>query len=81
MPEERGRGVRAVSFVQDEIIDPATHQLTAVHAQNAVLDEGGQGQVVEQRVEARPRPHAVRVAQPLHALQTEAEQGVDVGGL
>lgn len=55
--------------------------LTSVHAQNAVLDQGGQRQVVEQRVEARPRPHAVRVAQPLHALEAEPEQGVDVGGL
>lgn len=58
-----------------------TTKLTTMHAQNAVFDEGGQGQEVEQRVEARPRPHAVRVAQPLHALQAEAKQGVDVGGL
>jgi hypothetical protein len=52
-----------------------------VHAQDAVLDEGGQRQVVEERVEAGPRPDAVRVAQALDALQAEAEQGVDVGGL
>ena len=53
----------------------------AVHAQDAVLDQGGQGQVVEQSVEAGPRPDPVRVAQAFDALQAEAEQGVDVGGL
>ena len=51
---------------------------TAVHADDAVLDERGQGEPVEERVEARPGPDALLVAQPLYALQPEAEQRVDV---
>ena len=51
-----------------------------MHAHDAVLHQGSQGEPVEQGVHARPRPHA-RLSQPLQALQTEAEQGVDVASL
>jgi hypothetical protein len=52
-----------------------------VHAQDAVLDQGGQGQVVEERIEAGPGPDPMRVAQAFNALQAEAKQSVDVSGL
>ena len=55
-------------------------QLTAVHADDALLDEGGQGEPVEQGVHAVPGPHA-SLAQPLQALQAEAKERVDVAGL
>ena len=51
---------------------------TAVHADDAVLDERGQGEPVEEGVEPRPGPDALLVAQPLYALQPEAEQRVYV---
>lgn len=65
-----------------DLLNPADGPADAsVHAQDAVLDERGQREVVEERVESRPGPDAVRVAQALDALEAEAEEGVDVGGL
>lgn len=64
------------------LLDPADGPADAsVHAEDAVLDERGQREVVEERVEPRPGPDAMRVAEALNAFETEAEEGVDVGGL
>ena len=52
-----------------------------MHAEDLVLDAGGERQPVEQGVETRPRPDAVRVPQSLDALYSKAEQGVDVRSL
>ena len=54
---------------------------TAVHADDAVLYHGGQGEPVEHAVDAVPRKDALLVPQPLYALQPEAEERVDVRGL
>jgi hypothetical protein len=51
---------------------------TAVHAEDLVLDAGSQRQPVEKRIQARPGPDAVRIAQPLDALDAEPEKRVDV---
>ena len=50
---------------------------TAMHADDAVLDQGRQGQPVEEGINARPCPHAC-LSQPLQALQPEAKQCIDV---
>ena len=52
-----------------------------MHADDAVLNQGGQGKPVEEAVEAIPGPDALLITQPFHALQPKAEQGVDVRGL
>ena len=49
-----------------------------MHAEDLVLNAGRQREPVEQRVEARPRPQAVALAQPLYALYPEPEQRIDV---
>ena len=49
-----------------------------MHADDAVLDEGGQGEPVEEGVDALPGPEALLVAHALYALQPEPEQRVDV---
>ena len=52
--------------------------LTAMHADDAILYEGGQGQPVEEGVDALPGPQALLVAHALYALQPEPKQRVDV---
>lgn len=49
-----------------------------MHADDAVLYEGGQGQPVEEGVDALPSPQALLVAHALYALQPEPKQRVDV---
>ena len=86
-PEQVHKHEAAVLHLQrslqlGDLLNPADGPADApVHAQDAVLDERGQREVVEERVEPRPGPDAVRVAQALDALKAEAEEGVDVGGL
>ena len=52
-----------------------------MHADDAVLDEGGQGEPVEEGVDALPGPEPLLVAHALYTLQPEAKQRVDVRGL
>jgi hypothetical protein len=52
-----------------------------MHAKDAVLNQRGQGQPVEERIEARPGVHPSLVAQPLHTFQPEPEQGINVRSL
>lgn len=52
-----------------------------MHAEDALLNGGGQGQPVEAVVEAGPGHDASLVPQPLYALYPEAKQGIDVCGL
>ena len=51
---------------------------TSVHAEDSLLNGGGQGQPVEEAVEALPGPQALLLPQPLRALQPEAKQRIDV---
>ena len=62
------------------ILEPVLHGGvgTSMHADDAVLDEGSQGEPVEQGVDALPGPEALLVAHALYALQAEPEQRVDV---
>ena len=52
--------------------------LTPMHADNAVLYQRGQGQPVEEGVDALPGPEPLLVAHALDALQPEPKQRVDV---
>ena len=52
--------------------------LTPVHADDAVLYQRGQGQPVEEGVDALPGPEALLVAHALDALQPEPEERIDI---
>lgn len=52
-----------------------------MHAEDLPLDERRERQPIKQRVDALPHPDAVLVAEALEALEAEAEERVDVGGL
>lgn len=54
---------------------------TAVHADDAVLYERGQGQPIEERIDALPGPQPLLVPHALYALQPESKQRIDVRGL
>lgn len=49
-----------------------------MHADDAILYEGGQGQPVEEGVDPLPGPQALLVAHALYALQPEPKKRVDV---
>lgn len=52
-----------------------------MHAEDLILDACRKGQPVEESIDARPRPHALGITQPLDAFYSEAEQSVDISGL
>ncbi len=49
-----------------------------MHAEDTLLDAGGQGQPVEAVVEACPGHDARLVSHALYALYPESKQGIDV---
>lgn len=51
---------------------------TSVHAENLVLDDRRERQVVKQLVDTAPHEHTRLIAKALEALKAEAEQRVDI---
>ena len=54
---------------------------TAVHADDAVLYEGCQGQPIEEAVQALPGPQPLLFSHALYALQPEPKKRIDVRSL
>ena len=65
------------------ILEPVLHGGvgTSMHADDAVLYERGQGQPIEERIDALPGPQPLLVPHALYALQPESKQRIDVRGL